>query len=131
MPKQTIYVISSSIIICWFVTMIMNNILLAIFIITRTASLSSKVADTANLMYQTGVVTIVTGTTVSSTPTTFSISYVGAISTLSVNGSLGIISNFFTMDSNYGWKVFIPSLDNINMFIEVVTQDNTNSITYL
>ena len=82
-------------------------------------------------MYQTGVVTIVTGTTVSSTPTTFSISYVGAISTLSVNGSLGIISNFFTMDSNYGWKVFIPSLDNINMFIEVVTQDNTNSITYL
>jgi hypothetical protein len=80
--------------------------------------------------YQTGVQTIITSSMGGSG--VYTISYNWAMSTNSLNASLGIVgTSFVTKDTKHGWQQFVISLSDSALMVRVDVYNSNDAIKYL
>lgn len=113
---------------CW--RFILCLIILCCF--KTVTSLSKPTAIVPDPTYQTGVTTLITSNFSNTSPFNFQINYFAAMSTSSVNATLGIMGVKYYMQGNqFGWRMNTLSVNETAIVIQFYVKKNSNPIFYL
>lgn len=112
----------------------MKHIIIWTCILSVITALSPMVVMPSSVKYQTGRTfpVLTAAQKVGNTAVVLNIPFVSAAPTSSLNCSLGIVSNHFTLKNGlFGWSLVISSITTSYLSITISTGSNTNFISLL